>query len=93
MIIGEIPNVFSPNGDLANDFFTFEVINPKEFEVSIFNRWGNIVYETTDASAFFWNGKAQEGNFVEDGVYFYKYRAVGYQDEIVSGQGFLHLVR
>ncbi len=93
MTIGEIPNVFSPNGDLVNDFFTFEVINPKEFEVILFNRWGNIVYETTDASTFFWNGESQEGNTAEDGVYFYKFKAVGYQEEEVSGQGFFHLVR
>lgn len=93
MTIGEIPNVFSPNGDLTNDFYTFEVVNAKEFSIQIFNRWGIVVYETTDASKFLWTGKSQNGTDATDGVYFYKYRVVGFQNEEVEGHGFLHLVR
>jgi gliding motility-associated-like protein len=93
MTLGEIPNVFSPNGDLVNDLFTFEVTNPKEFEVVILNRWGIVLYQTTDAATFLWNGKSQLGDEAEEGVYFYRFRALSYQDEEIAGHGFLHLIR
>jgi gliding motility-associated-like protein len=41
-----VPNVFSPNGDNNNDFFTVFGQNMAEIEVlQVFNRWGNRVFE------------------------------------------------
>jgi gliding motility-associated-like protein len=37
----ETPNVFTPNGDTNNDFYTINLTNAKGFEGLIFNRWGN----------------------------------------------------
>lgn len=62
----EIPNVFTPNGDMANDYFV--VKNLEEWPNSvllIFNRWGNKVYENPDYRND-WNGKD-----APDGVYYY----------------------
>jgi gliding motility-associated-like protein len=44
------PNVFSPNGDTHNDFFTIFTNNQAEKInlLRIFDRWGNLVYERTD---------------------------------------------
>mgnify|MGYP001024871312 CR=1 FL=1 len=52
-----VPTGFSPNGDGLNDFFGpvgfgFE---EREFHMQIFNRWGELVYETTDITAP-WDG-------------------------------------
>ncbi len=86
------PNIFTPNGDHVNDFFTFELLNIKELEVIIVNRWGNPVYTST-AVPFSWDGKDASGNLVSEGVYFYKYTAKGAQDESFEGQGFVQLFK
>ena len=52
----EFPNVFSPNGDGRNDAFGPVLICPVErYSFSIYNRWGQRVFETADQSAQ-WNG-------------------------------------
>ena len=44
----EAPDAFSPNGDGNNDIFRLETRNIREIkEFKIFNRWGNLVFETT----------------------------------------------
>jgi gliding motility-associated-like protein len=44
----EAPSAFSPNGDSYNDLFRFEAKNITNFELKIFNRWGEIVFSTND---------------------------------------------
>lgn len=63
-----IPNAFSPNGDGANDSFGL-VSNcaPLEFECSIYNRWGELVYETNNPLEK-WDGK-QKGKDCPIDVY------------------------
>jgi gliding motility-associated-like protein len=86
------PNIFTPNGDHVNDFFTFELLNIKELDVTVVNRWGNPVY-VSSAVPFSWDGKDSGGNLVNEGVYFYKYTAKGAQDELFEGQGFVQLFK
>lgn len=66
-----IPNVFSPNGDLINDYFALRgfCLNSK-FLLQIFNRWGVKVFETTDRHNY-WDGKINGGPDATDGVYYY----------------------
>ncbi len=52
----EAPTAFSPNGDSNNDIFKFESQNIKSFDLKIFNRWGEIVFSTSDVTAG-WDGK------------------------------------
>lgn len=53
----EFPNIFSPNGDGINDLFVpLSDCNFVEFEFLIFDRWGNLVFKTTDISNG-WDGK------------------------------------
>ncbi len=51
------PNAFSPNGDGRNDRFRFRTNDATELqaELQIFNRWGNLVYSTSDWSLG-WDG-------------------------------------
>lgn len=88
----KVPNIFTPNGDNVNDLFTFELLNIKELDVTIVNRWGNPVYVSSGVP-FSWNGKDAAGNLLADGVYFYKYTAKGQQDEPFEGQGFVQLIK
>ncbi len=53
-----IPNAFSPNGDGVNDIFKVETGDfiLEDFQMRVFNRWGTLLYETTDYTKG-WNGK------------------------------------
>ncbi|MCI5056882.1 MAG: S8 family serine peptidase [Flavobacteriales bacterium] len=79
-----IPNVFSPqNRDGLNDVFMIEFVGQNGCEVeylTIFNRWGRKIFE--QANTNIWDGKNENGNIVEHGVYYYVVR-IG--DEEYSG--------
>lgn len=79
-----VPNVFSPNGDEINDSFYFEF--PFE-KISIFNRWGIKVFETTKSNIF-WDGRTTSGNEVVNGTYYY---IIETQNNIFKG--FIQLLR
>lgn len=66
-----IPNSFTPNNDGVNDVFRFEGtdINADDFYLKVFNRWGEVVFQTNNPSVP-WTGDAQNtGYFAPDGVY------------------------
>ena len=52
------PNSFTPNTDSKNDLFKAMVFSnpPKKFELYVFNRYGQIVFYTTDITKG-WDGK------------------------------------
>ncbi len=54
-----IPKAFSPNGDGNNDFFEIFGKHFTNFELKIFNRWGEIIYLSKDKTHF-WNGLYRE---------------------------------
>jgi gliding motility-associated-like protein len=70
-----VPNAFTPNNhDGLNDLFIPKGvgINPKEFEMFIFDRWGNKVFRTTDVEKG-WDGHANGGqNIAQVDVYVWK---------------------
>ena len=69
----ELPNVFTPNNDGKNDFY--RPIEPYRFvekiDIKIFNRWGNLVFQTENPEIN-WDGTnmTTKGK-VPDGVYYY----------------------
>ncbi len=67
-----LPNVFTPNNDMYNDFFRpFPYTSVDHVDMTIFNRWGGVVFETNDPDIN-WDGKdANTGAMCSDGVYFY----------------------
>lgn len=91
-VVLETANVFTPNGDLANDVYQFKMDNITNLNLTITNRWGNVVKIISKPEEV-WDGKDLKGNEVIDGVYFYTYDAVGKNNETFSGQGFIHLTR
>lgn len=69
--IYELPNAFTPNGDGQNDLFTpFPYCFIERIDMKIFNRWGELVFETQNADIN-WNGANQRGQQLPDGVYYY----------------------
>ncbi len=68
----ELPNIFTPNGDNLNDFY-IPVKNKyiKDVDFTMYNRWGEIVFETSDP-ALKWDGKSKVMKQpVSDGTYYY----------------------
>jgi gliding motility-associated-like protein len=60
-----IPNTFSPNGDLKNDIFRISILNEAEFEVKIYNSFGERLFSTTDKTQG-WDGKYKGKDLQED---------------------------
>lgn len=73
----EFPNVISPNGDGQNDVFYFPLSENIKIELSIYNRWGQLVFEDTqfklrNNQIDGWDGTDMNtGQKLADGVYYY----------------------
>jgi gliding motility-associated-like protein len=67
----QLPNVFTPNGDGFNDTFRpFPYRYIESIKINIFNRWGQLMYESNNPEIG-WDGRAPDGTNCPDGVYFY----------------------
>jgi|GEM_PF-1374796 len=90
----DAPNVFTPNDDQINDEFFFPSHVIKEFECTVFDRWGVQVFKFDDITDK-WDGtKFNDGSSeCSDGVYFYFYKGISTNDTKFEGQGDLHLIR
>lgn len=96
-----LPNVFTPNGDGDHDnFLPININDLADLEIIIYNRWGTIVYESTDIDDFSqvgWDGKHKDnGRDCAEGVYFFV--AIGnsvdaVNRETIKFEGFIHLFR
>ncbi|MGZ3862130.1 MAG: T9SS type B sorting domain-containing protein [Bacteroidia bacterium] len=65
-----MPTGISPNGDGLNDYFVVRGLEAyPNNNITIFNRWGNSVYEK-DKYANMWAGKSNAGADLPDGTYF-----------------------
>ena len=66
-----IPNVFTPNGDGYNEYFTIRLNEIQCFHMDIYNRWGVKLFET-DSVEPGWDGTIQnDGNPAPEGTYYY----------------------
>lgn len=70
-----LPNAFSPNGDGKNEIFKPRNLCIKEITFKIYNRWGNLVFETTDVTQG-WDGSTPKGKDGNEGVYAYEVIAI-----------------
>ena len=71
VVLFYVPNVFTPDGNNYNESFQpifYSGFDPYDFHLSVFNRWGEIVFESYDVSRG-WNGHYGNEGLVKDGVY------------------------
>ena len=89
-----IPSAFSPNNDGRNDLF-FDgtpFIRVKSFDMVIYNRWGQIVYQSKDFLRP-WDGTDADGSLSPIGIYTYRIDIVSLKDKPYQYTGTFSLIR
>ncbi len=82
-----LPNAFSPDGDGKNDIFKAVGTGILSYNMVIFDRWGNAVFETSDLS------KGWAGDNASDGVYIYRIRLKDFESAPHEYAGAVSLIR
>jgi len=88
-----IPNAFTPNNDGTNDIF-YPVFSGADIKlIQIFNRWGEVVFESNSLQG--WNGNKKNGNPAQQAVYIWKivYEEVNKNNNILEKTGTVTLIR
>ncbi len=97
-----IPNAFTPNtagsnggipgGGSFNDVFIPITKGVEEFEMTIFDRWGNLIFQSTDKGRG-WDGYDRNGVLMPAGVYVYKLTMRLSNDQRTTQIGDVTLIR
>lgn len=88
----QVPNVFTPNGDGINDAFDIDILGEAFYEIKIYNRWGNKVFEGhadgKGNDGINWNGKSDNDGWANSaGVYYYTFK---YKFDLNESEKTLH---
>ncbi len=98
----EVPNAFTPNesggngggydpADLSNDVFHPNITGVKKYQLSIYNRWGELIFESLDPKIG-WDGYYRETLCQQD-VYIWKIKATTNTGEVLVKTGDVTLLR
>jgi gliding motility-associated-like protein len=87
------PNIFTPNDDGDNDTFLISTEDVSDFQLKIFNRWGEMIFSSNSESEV-WDGNFQ-GSKAPEGTYTYqlKYKNARQPLEVLTYSGTVLLVR
>ncbi len=88
------PNSFTPDGDEHNQVWKPEIqgIDIYDFDLFIFNRWGELIWETHDPSIG-WDG-TYNGEIVQSGIYTWRARVKDlYNDDKLEFNGSINLMK
>ncbi len=88
-----IPNAFSPDNDGLNDSFIGKGVFVKDFKMTIFDRWGNLIFFSDDKNKP-WDGKANHGNEIaEADIYIYVIEIKDIKNKKHSYKGTVGLIK
>ncbi|HMG14944.1 MAG TPA: PKD domain-containing protein [Saprospiraceae bacterium] len=90
-----LPNAFTPNGDGTNDEFKGmgNFLGMEDFEMTIWNRWGEKIFVSTDPTRG-WDGRINNvGSFVHNGVYVCTVKYKGPRNKNYELSGYATVVR
>ncbi len=94
--IVEIPNVFTPNEDGANDTFRVQLpVGSVLKEFNVYNRWGNLVHATepNGQTVLLWDGRTTAGEACSAGVYYYTLHYTDAEGGVQKRNGFISVFR
>ncbi len=88
-----VPNSFTPNNDGKNEIFLPRVNDVTNYELIIYNRWGELIFYTNNPEIG-WDGFI-EGKPAPEGVYVWRihYAKIGTPDEMMVRNGNVTLIR
>ena len=86
-----VPNTFTPNGDGHNDVLYIRGNEIKELYFAVYNRWGQMVFETTDITKG-WDG-IYNGMKVDPAVFAWYFKAKCFNGSEMKKQGNVTLIR
>jgi gliding motility-associated-like protein len=88
-----VPSAFTVNEDTKNSIFNAQGEGVKEYEMRVFNRWGEEVFRTKSLEHG-WDGIVQRtGADAQQDVYVYYVKTVDYKDKRYNYQGKVTLLR
>jgi gliding motility-associated-like protein len=88
-----IPNAFTPNNDGVNDYWKVIADQLLRFEITVFDRWGEVVFASADFS-YAWDGSVSGGDyFAPNGVYSYVCKYKGFNSDALEKMGTITLMR
>jgi len=90
--ISHIPNIFTPNNDNINDFFIVKHKNIEKFNLYIYTKKGELIFETSDIDNG-WDGKTQIEEEAKVGEYIYIIKARGIDGKTFEERGIVKLAR
>ena len=93
----DIPTAFTPNGDGSNDHFSVFGVDIVAFEISIYNRWGQVVYHSSNINELNdlfqgWDGN-YKGQPQQNGTYVYRIGARNLAGSEILMNGNVILIR
>lgn len=85
------PSAFTPNGDGTNDVFFGTGVGIKAERMRVFDRWGEMIYESTDPMAS-WDG-SYKGTPAQNGQYVFQFEVRAISGKVKEFTGHVQLVR
>lgn len=86
-----VPNSFSPNGDGTNDVFMPKGMGIKDYQLSIFNRWGQLLFSSNEASNC-WDGR-YKGSDCKGDTYQWVITTLDYKGQRKTTMGTVTIIR
>lgn len=86
-------DAFTPNGDGKNDDIGPTIVNAsvKSFEFIVYNRFGEIIYNSTNENDTNWDG-TYKGSYVNEGAYLYYVKVSTELDKKIEKSGVIHVI-
>tara|TARA_B100001250_G_scaffold24992_2_gene20727 strand:- start:70 stop:4356 length:4287 start_codon:yes stop_codon:yes gene_type:complete len=83
-----IPDAFTPNNDNINDYFLPEITGEKNYNMKIYNRWGEMIYNDDNSK---WDGKIN-GKLIPNGIYSYSISVFDFNQRLFIYTGIVSLL-
>lgn len=85
-----VPTAFTPNDDEHNELFVIKGLFIKEYNIQIYNRWGDLLFESNTIDKY-WDGMYSNRR-VPEGSYYYNIEVLGEDDKIFNKGGTVQLI-
>jgi gliding motility-associated-like protein len=87
-----VPNAFTPVNNFSNKIFQPILTSIKEVEFSIYNRWGQLLYQTKDLNKCYWDGR-YNGELCPNDLYVYKLKTISVTNVKKEHVGHVSLIK